>query len=341
MSFKSFNILLVEDNPADVLLIRKILKEVVNTHFELKDTNRLDLSLKYLDDDGFDAMLLDLGLLDSQGINTFRAVKHHFPQLPIIILTGLVDEEFAIRAVREGAQDYLIKGQVDGSLLARSIRYAIERKQVEKQLKKSLNEKEMLIKETHHRVKNNLMMISGLLNLQSHYIHDEDDLVLFRESQTRANSMALIHERLYQSEDAKSIDFSDYIRTLAIDLFYFYVAHPDITNLNIEAEHISLNVDTAIPLGLIVHELISNSMKHAFPDGKAGEINVKFHSFDGMLLLEVSDNGMGLPDDLDYTNTSTLGLRLVNLLTDQIGGNIDVDSTQGTKFVISLKQEKN
>jgi DNA-binding response OmpR family regulator len=121
------NILLVEDNPGDVLIIDEMLKEVVGTKFNLVHTNRLDLALKNLLKDNFDAMLLDLGLLDSQGMDTFFTIKMHSPQLPIIILTGLADEDFAVKAIGEGAQDYLIKGQIDGRLLIRSIKYAIFR----------------------------------------------------------------------------------------------------------------------------------------------------------------------------------------------------------------------
>ncbi len=332
------NILLVEDEPGDVLLIQEMFKEIVDTDFKLIHTNRLELALQHLIKDNFDAMLLDLGLLDSQGMNTFTTMRMHSPQLPIIILTGLIDEEFAVNAIGEGAQDYLIKGQIDGRLLIRSIRYAIERKNSEELLKKSLKEKELLIKEIHHRVKNNLMVISGLLNLQSQYIHDQKDLAFFEESQARAKSMALIHERLYQSDNFKSIDFGEYIVKLTNDLFHAYVNDFNRIKLNISVENIMVDVDTAIPLGLIVNELLSNSMKHGFPKGKGGEIHIKFHHYHDKLQLIVKDNGIGLSGKLDYKNTDSLGLQLVNLLTGQIDGELEVNMNGGTEFIISFTE---
>lgn len=340
MDNESISIMVVEDNTADVLLIQEMLKEINNTYFKIVTTDRLNKALNQISKDDFDAILLDLGLVDSQGIETFRMVKQQSPELPVIILSGRDDEDFATEAVKEGAQDYLVKGQVDGRLMARSIRYAIERKHAEEKLKKALKEKELLIKEIHHRVKNNLMMISGLLNLQSQYIHDQDDLQLFRESQFRANSMALIHERLYKSEDLKSIDFDIYIRKLVVDLFRTYVVNSDLLKLNIDVDDIMLDIDSAIPLGLIVNELLSNSLKHAFPDGREGEIHISFHFKDNRFFLVISDNGIGFPEDLDYRNTSTLGLRIVNLLTDQIGGEIELNRDGGTEFRISFQEEK-
>jgi PAS domain S-box-containing protein len=213
-----------------------------------------------------------------------------------------------------------------------------ELKVVEKELKQSLKEKEMLLKEIHHRVKNNLMVISSLLNLQSKYIKDKTALNVFRESQNRAKSMALIHERLYRSKDLKRIDFGDYIRTLAIDLFHTYVPDPNRIKLNLNLENIMVDINTAVPLGLIVNELVTNSMKHAFGGGESGEIKVQFYSEDENLVLKVSDNGIGFPGDLDFKKTSSLGLQLVNSLTNQIDGEIELNRTKGTEFKITFKE---
>jgi PAS domain S-box-containing protein len=213
-----------------------------------------------------------------------------------------------------------------------------ELKVAEEGLKKSLKEKEMLLKEIHHRVKNNLMVISSLLNLQSKYIKDKSALNVFRESQNRAKSMALIHERLYRSTDLKRIDFGDYIRTLAIDLFHTYVPDPNRIKLNLNVENIMVDINTAVPLGLIVNELVTNSMKHAFPGGESGEIKIQFYSEDENLVLKVSDDGVGFPEDLDFKNTSSLGLQLVNSLTNQISGEIKLNGTKGTEFKITFKE---
>jgi len=220
------------------------------------------------------------------------------------------------------------------------IRDVSERKKIEKKLQKSLNEKETLLKEIHHRVKNNLMIISSLLNLQSRYIKDEESKNIFKESQNRARSMALIHERLYQSTDLKRIDFGDYLRTLSNDLYHTYVMDTSLIKLNIEVENVMLDINTSIPLGLIVNELVTNSLKHAFPQGESGEINIKFHTNDDKYLLEVKDNGVGFPEDIDYTNTESLGLRLVTSLTEQIDGKIKFNNISGTSFKIIFKEEK-
>lgn len=212
------------------------------------------------------------------------------------------------------------------------------RKKAEKELKNALNEKEIMVKEIHHRVKNNLSVISSLLNLQSRYIKDKEALGIFKESQNRAKSMALIHEHLYQSSDLKRIHFGEYINKLSISLFHTYVMDSSRIKLNIDVEDIMLDINIAIPLGLILNELVTNTMKHAFPDNREGEINVKLHSQNNEFTLTVSDNGVGLPEGLDYKNTDSLGLRLVNSLTDQIKGNIELDRTGGTTFKIKFKE---
>lgn len=214
-----------------------------------------------------------------------------------------------------------------------------DRTKAENELKASLEEKEMLLKEIHHRVKNNLMVISSLLSLQSMYIKDKEQLEMFKESQSRAKSMALIHERLYQSDDLKRIDFGEYIQKLALDSFHTYVSDPGAINLNLNVETVMLDINTAIPLGLILNELLSNSMKYAFPNGKKGEITVNFFKKDDNYTLIVEDNGRGFPEDIDFKNTDSLGLQLINSLTGQISGEISLDRSKGTSFKISFKEE--
>lgn len=216
-----------------------------------------------------------------------------------------------------------------------------ELKRVQNEIKEALNEKEMLLKEIHHRVKNNLMVISSLLNLQSQYIHDEEALDIFRESQNRAKSMALIHERLYKSTDLKRIDFGDYIRTLGNDLYHTYMPEDGCISLNMNLENLMVDINTTVPLGLIVNELITNSMKHAFVDEAGGEINITFYKKSDEFTLIIADNGEGLPEDIDFKNTETLGLQLVNNLTAQIDGIIELDRSYGTRFKITFKEQYN
>jgi PAS domain S-box-containing protein len=215
-----------------------------------------------------------------------------------------------------------------------------QRKTAEGILKKSISEKEMLLKEIHHRVKNNLMVISSLLNLQSHFVTDKKYLDIFKESQNRAKSMALIHEKLYRSTDLKRINFGEYIRTLSIDLFNSYVYDNSPITLDLNVDELMLDINTAVPLGLIVNELVSNSLKHAFPNGREGKISIGFHQMNDKFLLMVKDDGIGFPDDLDFRNTGSLGLQLVNGLTDQIDGKLELDKSEGTSFKIIFKEMK-
>jgi PAS domain S-box-containing protein len=215
-----------------------------------------------------------------------------------------------------------------------------ERKKMEDELRISLEEKEMLLREIHHRVKNNLMIISSLLNLQSRYIKDKQVLDVFKDSQNRARSMALIHDRLYQSSHLKRIDIGDYIQTLAGDLFRTYATDSARIKLNFDIEEVMVDINTMIPLGLIVNELLSNSLKHAFPGEREGHIDIGFHSYDHSYHLTVSDNGVGFPEDINYQDTKSLGLRLVNILTDQIDGTIELKREAGTKFIIEFKEKQ-
>lgn len=213
-----------------------------------------------------------------------------------------------------------------------------ERKEMEVELKKSLSEKEMLLKEIHHRVKNNLMVISSLLNLQSNYIKDKDDFEMFKESQARAKSMALIHELLYQSDDLKRIDFGNFITKLANDLYNTYVQDTGNVKMKLNLKKTMLDINTSIPLGLIVNELVSNCMKHAFPDDRQGEIDVGLKSKNGKYTLMVADNGIGLPKDIDFKNTDSLGLQLVNSLTNQIEGDLVLNTDNGSEFKVIFKE---
>ncbi|MDZ7262642.1 MAG: ATP-binding protein, partial [candidate division KSB1 bacterium] len=216
-----------------------------------------------------------------------------------------------------------------------------ERKRAEEQLKASLREKEVLLKEIHHRVKNNLQIISSLIYLQSKNIQDKEVLQMFQESQNRVKSMALIHEKLYKSKDLARIDCAEYIKSLVTHLFHSYRVHSNAIKLEIDVDDIPLSIDTAIHCGMIINELVSNSLKHAFPSGKAGEIRIKARSGnDNKFTLIVSDDGVGFPKDLDFQNTKSLGLQLVCNLTNQLGGSIELDTSRGTLFKINFSDLK-
>ena len=198
--------------------------------------------------------------------------------------------------------------------------------------------KDLLLKEIHHRVKNNMQIISSLLSLQSRYITNKKYQEMFTESQNRIRSMALVHEKLYQSGDLENINFTEYITDMVNNLVQSYGSQ-DIT-VNMEKDDIWLGVDTAVPCGLIVNELVTNVLKHAFPDRK-GEITVSIHDFKGTVELVIADNGIGIPEGIDFRTTETLGLQLVSILAeDQLGGEIQLIKNKGTEFRIRFKTEK-
>jgi PAS domain S-box-containing protein len=215
-----------------------------------------------------------------------------------------------------------------------------KRKRSEIRLKNTLDERELLIKEIHHRVKNNMQIISSLLNLQKAYLEGEEAINVLQESQNRVSSMAMIHEMLYQSENLTHINFTDYIQRLVSELISSYPIKDNITPI-IETDDINLNIETAAPFGLIINELVSNSIKYAFPHDKTGKISINLKYYDDKYKLTISDNGVGFPENLDFRNIeSTLGLKLVNSLVKQLDGSIDLDTSQGTKFTIKFKELK-
>jgi PAS domain S-box-containing protein len=216
-----------------------------------------------------------------------------------------------------------------------------DRRDAEEQVRASLQEKEVLLKEIHHRVKNNLQIISSLLNLQSKYISDPQALQMFIDSQNRVKSMALIHEILFQSRDIAKIDFAEYIKNISFQLFHSYGISSKKIGLEVNVKDIMLDVDTAIPCGLIVTELVSNSLKYAFIDGREGSIYIELSSSNtGTLTLTVSDDGVGLPKHVDFQNMDSLGLKLVVALANQLAGTVELDSSYGTTFKITFLDDK-
>jgi two-component sensor histidine kinase len=196
-----------------------------------------------------------------------------------------------------------------------------------------------LLKEIHHRVKNNLQVVSSLLRLQSAAIDDPQVLDVFNDSQNRIRSMALIHEKLYRSKNLAQVDFAEYARDLVTHLIRTQRSQGRSHMVEFNTTPIHLDIDKAVPCGLIINELVSNSLKHAFPNGNQGIVRLTLHSSDtGHILLGVSDNGIGFPAHLDFQTTASLGLQLVNTLVDQFDGNIEMIITEGTEFKITFDQ---
>ncbi|MEJ1933570.1 histidine kinase dimerization/phosphoacceptor domain -containing protein, partial [Nostoc sp. NIES-2111] len=212
-----------------------------------------------------------------------------------------------------------------------------EQRQTEEKIKFSLKEKEVLLKEIHHRVKNNLGIVSSLLQMQSRRTQDHQASTILRDSQNRIASIALVHEKLYRSDDLANIDFAQYIPDLTTHLFDSYNVSSNCIRLNTQVEDVSLDIETAIPCGLIINELVSNALKYAFSDNLGGEIQVKlYQEKDQTLTLIVQDNGIGLPAEFDSKKAKTLGLTLVQGLVKQLRGQLEIQSQAGTEFKISF-----
>jgi PAS domain S-box-containing protein len=215
-----------------------------------------------------------------------------------------------------------------------------QRLEAEGKLRSSYDEKVMLLKEIHHRVKNNLQIIASLLNLQSRYISDAKTLAAIRESQNRVKAMALVHEKLYRSEDISHISLHDYIRFLGTGLFQFYDAKIRGIQFSLDIHDVNVDIDAAIPLGLILNELISNSLKYAFPEERKGEVAISVQKEGHTLTVLYRDTGIGIPADLDWRNTQSLGLRLVTTLVDQMNGTVELDRSSGTLFTMVVHEKE-
>lgn len=216
------------------------------------------------------------------------------------------------------------------------------RKLMENKIKASLLEKEIMLKEIHHRVRNNLQVISSLLDLQSSRSQDKQAKAALDESKARVRTMAIIHTQLYQSDDLANLDFGDLVRDLTRNISQAYGRTESHVEINVEADEIHLSLGTSIPCGLILNELISNSLKYAFPEGRLGEINIKLRSENDQVVMTVRDNGVGFPSAVDFKKVKSLGLELVNLLVMQLGGQIDKQINDGTQWTITfpIKEER-
>ncbi len=343
---KELLILILEDNSADAELMEHELSEAGIVFFA-KRVETKDAFMKELENSTPDIILTDYKLPSFYGSSALTIAKMICPDVPVIFVTGALGEEMAVEILKKGATDYILKHRL--SHLAPAIQRALrevkeraKRKRAEEQLKESLKEKEILLREIHHRVKNNMQIISSLLMLQEELSKDEKVNEMLKDSQNRIMSMALIHEKLYRSENLSKINLKEYIDDLVDGLFQSYGTGEDKVTLNINVENVLFGIDSAIPCGLIINELISNSLKHAFPEGKNGEIKIFFRSTDeNMIELLVGDNGVGIPKDLDFSKTESLGLHLVTMLVEnQLHGEITLNRDKGTEFQIKFKGTK-
>jgi two-component sensor histidine kinase/HAMP domain-containing protein len=270
-------------------------------------------------------------------------VPMHRPDEIGVLAMGFDEMVTKLRKVQEGLETRVRQRTADLTAVNEKLEQEVlERKRAEETIKASLKEKEMLLKEIHHRVKNNLQVVSSMLKIQSEYSQDSKTVDMFQESQNRVRSIALIHEMLYQSKNLSKIDFSEYIQPIATHLMRTYGVDPNRIKLDIEVKDVFMDLDSAIPCGLIINELFSNALKHAFPKEKKGEIRIDFfQDRNREFTLVISDNGVGLPAGMDFKNTDSLGLQLVNALVNQLGGAIMFEGRVGTTIKINFQIREN
>ena len=338
-------ILVIDDNQDDRALVsREVLRAF--PHFSVIEVGAPDRFESILAKGDFELVITDYQLQWSTGLKVLQAVKDHFPDCPVIMFTATGSQEIAVEAMKKGLDDYLIKAPSHYARLVAAVAAAfhrrderIARKRAEEDLRRALAEKELLLKELYHRVKNNMQIVSSLLDLQAATLRQPEMLDIFRVSQSRVRAMALVHERLYQSQDLTRIGFTAYTRELISDLFSSYGIDPHqiAVKLVVDPEAEAIPVDIAVPCGLVINELVSNSIKYAFPDGRGGEMRIELHLSGDMYTLIVADNGVGLPSDFDLARTPTLGLTLVHSLgRDQLNGSVTTNSSGGAAFQITF-----
>jgi two-component sensor histidine kinase len=259
-----------------------------------------------------------------------------------IVSPELIAEEALTRLVEHGAHYALVvdeKALLGVVSVKRLQEYGqvAERERAEETFKSSLRQKEVLLREVHHRIKNNLQIISSLLDIQASNVQDPRIHEMFMDVQNRVIAMALIHETLYQSSDLGMVHFDAYVRTLAEQIFRSYNILGDRITLQIQADEVMLDTNQAIPCGLILTELLSNCLKHAFPADRGGEIQIEL-GLDAAqrVTLIVRDTGIGFPADQDFRHTETLGLQLVYTLTEQLGGTLELERNDGTAFTLTF-----
>jgi two-component sensor histidine kinase len=286
--------------------------------------------------------------------------------IPFIVVSGAIGQELAVAMMRAGAHDYLLKDDMArlAPAVEREIRDARtrrERAQAEQALNESreryveqalalerqtvlLQQRETMLREIHHRVKNNMQVMSSLLSLQSRAASNSETKKMLDEDQNRIQSMALLHEILYQSRDLALVDFPKYLLRMVEHLFRSYGVNSRQIRLESDLDPIKIDLDDALPTGLLISEVISNSLKHGFPDGRQGEIRMQLRSLPGEAVsLVLSDDGVGLPSNLDWATSRSLGLRLVRALADQLRASLDIRSDGGTevKLLFALRRRDN
>jgi two-component sensor histidine kinase len=294
----------------------------------------LEAALARLAAAAFDVILLDLGLPDSQGLDTLRTVRGAASASSIVVLSATTDVELGLSALELGAQDLLPKDELRPALVARTLRYAIERRRAEARLLLTLRQRELLSAELNHRAKNNLQVVTAMLSMQARRSEDANFRALVQSARGRVEAMARAHEQLSSSSDRSRIDFSSYLRRLSTFIYSVHDGEGRGIVLELDVEHHELPLDRAVTAGLVVNELLTNSFKHAFSDARQGRIWLRLRAREQRLELTLEDNGIGLPRE--QAPGSRLGLSLVATLAEQLDAALECDPGPGTRLRLTF-----
>ena len=343
----NLSVLFVDDNETIRRLYQRILEKHVSNFYIAKNGHHgLELYHKHRPD----LVITDINMPVMDGIEMVREIKARYPSAKIIVMSVYSVKENFIESINLGVDGYLMKPVEAKKLLSlidefagiTLMKWELERKEekrrkAEEYLKKSLEEKEVLLREVHHRVKNNMQIISSILRMQSRSVKDENLKMILQESQNRIHSMALIHENLYSNEGLSDVKFDNYIKSLVGNISRTFKSQQQHVKFKYQIDSTNLPMDIAIPCGLIINELVSNSLKYAFAKTNDGIITISFDKVDNSkYILIVEDNGVGISEDFDINKTKSLGMKIIYSLVKQIDGVITSDFTKGTKFCINI-----
>jgi len=352
-------ILVVDDHPGQLLSHEAILRELGERLVTARSGRE---ALQRLMDEDFAVILLDVNMPDMDGFETASLIHQHprFEKTPIVFVTGAQPTTLdRLKGYRVGAVDYvevpvvpeILRSKVavfvdlnrkrrDLQRLNDALQAEIAQRRNAEEAVRHSREKEVLLQEIHHRVKNNLQIITSLLRMQSRAVQDPACSEALRECQNRVASMALIHDKLYRARDLARVSFGEYVRDLTNNILTSYALPARSVRVRFDIDDLSLSLDYAVPCGLILNELMSNCLKHAFPVGHSGTVYIGFHAEgEEELCLVVRDDGVGVPADVDLGRTSSLGWRLIRALVEQLGGVVQCQTAGGTSVEIRFARQ--
>lgn len=328
----SGRVLLVDD---DQLICLSLGKGLERKGYSVTTAENGSDAIGLLEKERFDVVVADLSMSGEGGLGVLRRSKELHPGTSVIILTAFADLSSAVEALRIGADDYLSK-PCNAADLSTHIERCVEKRRNFTELNEALATKELELRETHHRVKNDFLMLSALVGLQLSTVDEKRERLLFEELRTRIQTISLVHEELFHGESYERIAASRYISELCRRTAHGFNPHGVVVSLDVNTAEEEIDAGTAIPVGLIINELVTNCMRHAFAPGTRGHIEVSFIRTGGEYQLVVEDDGRGLLDDTAIERSETLGMKIVVALTSQLGGTLKSDTEHGARFSISF-----